>query len=52
VQLFAVDPQAPTALRPIGVPAPAGGDFPTSAVFNGAGDVLCVLSGGAGASVR
>ncbi|KZV62560.1 hypothetical protein PENSPDRAFT_247040 [Peniophora sp. CONT] len=38
--------------QPIGRPFPTYGDFPASAVFNKAGDVLCVLNGGVNSRVQ
>jgi hypothetical protein len=52
VQLFSIDPLRPASLTPLGNPVPSGGQFPNSLTFNDAGDVLCVLNGGADASVQ
>ncbi|KAK7059161.1 hypothetical protein VNI00_001788 [Paramarasmius palmivorus] len=47
VSLFSIDPASPSTLKPVGTPIPSGGEFPASVAFNKAGDVLCVLNGGA-----
>ncbi|VDB85563.1 unnamed protein product [Peniophora sp. CBMAI 1063] len=50
VSLFQLSANA--APRAIGKPASTDGDFPTSAVFNNAGDALCVMNGGVNSRIQ
>jgi hypothetical protein len=45
--LFAIDQNQPSQINMIGQPMSSGGEFPMSLAFNKAGNMLCVLNGGA-----
>ncbi|KAI0741357.1 hypothetical protein C8Q80DRAFT_1110448 [Daedaleopsis nitida] len=47
VSLFSIDPRKPTRIELIGEPVSSEGEFPVSVAFNGDGNRLCVLNGGA-----
>lgn len=52
VSLFSINPKLPTDITPIGDPVSSEGEFPMSLSFNSNGTRLCVLNGGAVASVK
>ncbi|OSD04791.1 hypothetical protein PYCCODRAFT_1433130 [Trametes coccinea BRFM310] len=52
VSLFSIDPKQPTDISPLGDPVSSEGEFPMSLAFNNDGSRLCVLNGGAVASVN
>ncbi|KAL1945024.1 hypothetical protein VTO73DRAFT_2644 [Trametes versicolor] len=52
VSLFSINPKLPTDITPIGDPVSSEGEFPMSLAFNSNGTRLCVLNGGAVASVN
>ncbi|KAI0704076.1 hypothetical protein C8Q76DRAFT_753556 [Earliella scabrosa] len=52
ISLFSIDPKDPANITPLGDPISSEGEFPMSLTFNEAGSRLCVLNGGAVASVN
>ncbi|KAI0642115.1 hypothetical protein C8Q79DRAFT_987640 [Trametes meyenii] len=52
VSLFSINPKVPTDITPLGDPVSSEGEFPMSVAFNSDGTRLCVLNGGAVASVK
>ncbi|KAI9064800.1 hypothetical protein FKP32DRAFT_1569191 [Trametes sanguinea] len=52
VSLFSINPKQPTDISPLGDPVSSEGEFPMSLAFNSDGSRLCVLNGGAVASVN
>jgi hypothetical protein len=47
VSLFSINQNRPSVLAMVGQPMSSGGEFPMSLAFNKAGNMLCVLNGGA-----
>ncbi|PFH52992.1 hypothetical protein AMATHDRAFT_45895 [Amanita thiersii Skay4041] len=47
ISAYWIQDENPSVLLPMGNPVGSNGDFPVSIAFNNAGDVVCVLNGGA-----